>query len=278
VEKITDWSALWDELVAVQRRSARQLARTPEERADPWHERASEFDEMSKRRAAEPDPLKDFVASRLDASTTVLDIGAGTGAWVLRLAPLVASVTALDPSPAMLTILRQNVERAGLRNVRVVAGAWPEAAVEAHDVSLCVHAVYASPNLPRFVKRMMEVTRRTCYLVLRSPPPDGLMAEAARRAWGQPYDSPNFVIAYNVLLHMGLYPNVLFSRQTWPPRSCLRLEEALAEVKRRLALGEEPSEHDEYLEALLRRKLEHREGRYYWPESARSALIYWDVH
>jgi len=75
-----------------------------------------------------------------------------------------------------------------------------------------------------------------------------------------------------------LVGNVLFSRQTWPPRSCLRLEEALAEVKLRLAPGEEPSEHDEYLEALLRRKLEHREGRYYWPESARSALIYWDVH
>jgi SAM-dependent methyltransferase len=277
MEKITNWSALWDELVAVQRHSPRQPLKTPEERADPWHKRASEFDEMSKRRATEPDLLKDFVASRLDASTTVLDIGAGTGAWVLRLAPLVASMTALDPSAAMLAILQQNVEEAGLSNVRVVPGAWPEAEVETHDVSLCAHAVYASPNLPRFVERMMAATRQTCYLIIRAPRPDGLMAAAARRVWGQPYDSPSFIVAYNILLQMGLYPNVLFDAKTWPPWSHLSPEEALSDLKRRLALGEGPSEHDEYLEALLRSNLEQREGRYYWPESACSALIYWDI-
>jgi hypothetical protein len=37
------------------------------------------------------------------------------------------------------------------------------------------------------------------------------------------------------------------------------------------------AEHDEYLDALLRRRLVHRAGRWLWPPEGRSVLVYWDV-
>lgn len=97
------------------------------------------------------------------------------------------------------------------------------------------------------------------------------------RVWGHPYDSPNFQVAYNVLLQMGIYPNVLMENGgLWTPWKNASIEEALAEVKHRLGLG--PSgEHDEFMIDLLRRRLILEDGQYVWPRSVRSALIYWDV-
>jgi hypothetical protein len=62
------------------------------------------------------------------------------------------------------------------------------------------------------------------------------MAKAARRIWGHPYDSPNFHVAYGAMLQMGIYPHVFMgSPDQWDPWTSASLEEAVAEVKRRLA-------------------------------------------
>jgi len=66
---------------------------------------------------------------------------------------------------------------------------------------------------------MAARTRRTCFLLLRAPTIDGVRAEAARHIWGQYLDSPNFTIAYNVLLQAGIYANVLMENTGfWKPR------------------------------------------------------------
>ncbi len=164
----------------------------------------------------------------------------------------------------------------GLTNVDVVQGAWPAAEVPAHDFSLCSHGMYSSPDLPAFVERMEQVTRRTCFLVLRAPSAHGVMAEAARRAWGHPYDSPNFQVAYNVLLQMGIRANVLFEQTgSWDPWTSASLDDALADVKRRLRL--QTTEHDAFLADLLRRRLTEENGRLVWPRDTRSALVYWQA-
>ena len=99
------------------------------------------------------------------------------------------------------------------------------------------------------------------------------------RVWGHPHDSPNFQVGYNALLQMGLFPNVLMEDTgLWDARTNDSMEEALADVKRRLDLWDvEDSEHDAFLEDLLRRRLTLQDGRYVWPPGVRSALVYWDV-
>ncbi len=277
MEQITDWAALWRQLVDAREQTPSKSSAARPARRDRWHRRAAQFDEFSKDQAERPSPIRDFLASRVTASSTVLDIGAGTGRWSVFLAPRVHEVTALEPSPAMFDILRRNVEAASLSNVVTVHGSWPEADVAPQDVSLCAHAVYGSRDLPAFVKRMIQVTRHICYLVLRMPAATGIMAEAATRLWGQPYDSPSFVVGYNVLLQMGLHPNVLIDPNSWKPWANSSLEEALADIKRRLGLGSSPSEHDAYLSDLLGRRLTYQDATYVWPERVHSALVYWDV-
>ncbi len=274
VEKITDWIKLWRQLVEARPHS--HGPSVPGDR-DAWRDRARKYHQRVVERWSQPDSSRDFLLSQVDSDTTVLDIGAGTGSWTLLLARQAGHVTAVDPSPAMLEVLQENVAEAGLQNVSVVQGAWPEAQVEPHDLTLCAHAMYGAADLPRFIETLMAATRRRCCLLMRAPVPGGVMAIAAQRVWGQPHDSPNFVICYNALLQMGLFPNVLMENTgVWGAWTNDSLESAFQEIKGKLGL-EGPSEHDQFLRGLLAERLTYRDGAYVWPPSMRSALVYWDV-
>jgi SAM-dependent methyltransferase len=276
MERITDWNRLWRELVEIKIRSRERKSggKAPE---DLWVHRAREFKEGVKRRWARPDSSREFILSHIDPGSTVLDIGAGTGDWSILLAPRTGHVTAVEPSGSMIQVMRESLAAADITNVSIVQGEWPDVVVERHDYSFCSHAMYASPDLRAFILRMVECTRRTCFLLLRAPSLDSVRAEAASHLWGQPLDSPNFTIAYNVLLQAGIFANVLMENTgLWKSRTSSSLQEALLDMRRFLGL-DDSGEHDEYLLGLLKQRLMWKEGKYVWPPEVRSALVYWDV-
>lgn len=275
MQKTPDWITLWRELAdrsPLPRESGGKIW-TAEN--DPWRKRAQEFESGNRGEFRESDPIQEFVTSQLQPEDTVVDIGAGTGRWARLLARRISKVTAVDPSPSMLEAMRQNIAKEEIKNIEVIEGFWPEVAVESYDVSLCSHAIYASADFPAFINRMVEVTRRTCYLVLRVPNFDGIMSPAFQYVHGLPHDSPNFVVAYNALLQMGIQANVLMG-SGFRPWTNPTLEDAFNRLKQRLFL-EGNTSHDEYLRNLLRDKLILRNGAYVWPDGMRSALVYWDV-
>jgi len=278
MQTYTDWIALWRELVD------KLPWHTPKttvagEAADPWREKARLCVAHVKQRWSQSsDSSRDFVAAQMDGASSVVDIGAGTGAWACLLARHARHVTAVEPSPAMVDVMRENVQAAGLNNVEIVQSKWPDAAVAPHDFSLCSHAMYGQADLPAFIRSMEAVTRRTCFLVMRMPTVDGVMARAARRVLGHPHDSPNGIVAYNAMLQMGLFPSILMENTPlWDPWTSASLEDALAEIKTKLGLGGAPSEHDEFLTDLVRRSLTPQADHYVWPRGVRSALVYWSL-
>jgi SAM-dependent methyltransferase len=278
MEKLTDWSSLWRELVEIKARGRKKDV-SAEPATDVWRARARKFNESIKRRWIKPDSSRTFILSQLDAGSTMLDIGAGTGAWAVFLARRARHVTAVEPSPAMVEIMRENLADEGVTNATIIQGAWPDVAVEPHDFSLCSHAMYGCPDFAVFVERMIACTRRMCFLILRAPTLDGVRVEAAQHIWGHPHDSPNFTIAYNILLQMGICANVLLEDTgLWEPRTSDSLEDALSDLQRHFGLNGN-NEHDEYLMALLRRRLawDASHGEYVWPCELRSALVYWQV-
>jgi SAM-dependent methyltransferase len=276
MEKMTDWNTLWRELVEIKVRSRRNKLNDADP-TDIWAGRAVEFRNGVKQKWVRPDSSRDFILAQIDADSTVLDIGAGTGAWSALFSPRAKHVTAVEPSSAMIGVMRESLAAEQISNVSIVQGSWPDVPVEPHDFSLCSHAMYAYPDLAAFVLRMAACTRRMCFLLLRAPSLDGVRSEAARHIWGQPQDSPNFTIAYNVLLQAGIFANVLMENTgLWKPRTSASLEEALSSMRRFLGL-DESGEHDEYLMELLRRRLTWTGTHYCWPPEVRSALIYWQT-
>ncbi len=78
-------------------------------------------------RKAATDPTEDVALLRdlgMDQSSVLLDLGAGTGAFALAAAPVCRRVVAVDVSPAMLAVIREQVERLGLGNVEAVQGGF----------------------------------------------------------------------------------------------------------------------------------------------------------
>jgi len=174
-------------------------------------------------------------------------------------------------------ILADNLHEEGINNVEISDGIWPDIDMEPHDFTLSSHSVYGCADLPGFVDAMSKATRRTCFMLLRAPDHDGLMARAARLIWGQPNDSPNFQVAYNAMLQMGIFPNVLMEEKgLWPGWTNKNLDGAFGKIRSRFGV-EEGSEHDKQLKVLLKKHLKETNGQVQWPSEVRTALVYWNT-
>ncbi len=145
----------------------------------------------------------------LDSSTSVLEVGAGTGALTLPVARLVKSVTAVEPSPSMLGVLRGKIEKEGVDNISVVNAKWEDAEVEIHDVVIAAGCLYVFYDIDNVLNKMLEKSRKGLILMLGTPLQGQCYGEAARFLHIQaPLLGPNFIHLYNVLWQLGIYANV----------------------------------------------------------------------
>jgi ubiquinone/menaquinone biosynthesis C-methylase UbiE len=87
----------------------------------------------------------------LDATATLVDLGAGTGALALAAAPVCRRVIAVDVSSAMLAALQGEAARRGLRNLEVVQGGFLTYTHRGPPVDF-VYSRHALHQLPDFWK------------------------------------------------------------------------------------------------------------------------------
>ena len=170
----------------------------------------------------------------------VLDIGAGPGNFALPLAARVRQVTALEPAPGMAVILRRRQEARGLRNIRVVQRGWGEVRLEREGWAGAFDLVFASmsPGVdgPEALERMLEASRRFCYLSGWSGGLWGQWGLARRELWPALFreeagNYPNDVLyAFGLLYARGLRPELRFRWQE--SRHDLGREEAEEELGR----------------------------------------------
>jgi SAM-dependent methyltransferase len=256
----TDWLKLWRELV---------LAGPPTSNS----ELAKRYKVHARKRNERPDQLLDFILREIDGETNVLDIGAGSGRWTIPLARAAKAVTAVEPSSSMIDNLNRNIASAKLINIEITQSSWEDAVAEPHDITVCAHAMYASPDLAFFVRKIERYNTRTCYLAIRLPPSDGIIGELSLDIYGRHHDSPNAIIAYNALYSIGIYANMLVESDIyrWKDNT---FEEAFARAKRHLRL-QSSTTYDTLIRDTLTKRLGLSDNCYVWPDGMRSALLWW---
>ena len=137
--------------------------------------------------------------------TTVLDVGAGPGRFSLALAPDVAEVVAVDPSPAMLAILRRRAERRRVTNVVTVEGRWEDVDVYPVDVAFASYVLPIVEGAPRFVAKLDASARRHALLYLGAFSMDGILDPLWRHFHGRPRrPGPTWLDALDVLRETGI--------------------------------------------------------------------------
>ena len=105
--------------------------------------------------AAMPAPLERLLP-HVDGTTSVLDVGAGWGRFAIPLARVARTVTAVEPSAALLTHLRANAGAAGLgeERLRIVAAGWEEAVVRPADMVLCANVLMPLADVAPFLRKL----------------------------------------------------------------------------------------------------------------------------
>ncbi|WP_129644956.1 class I SAM-dependent methyltransferase [Peristeroidobacter agariperforans] len=97
----------------------------------PWLERAQ--------RESEERPQLTVAALEIKPGQTVADLGAGSGYYSFRVAPLVGergSVLAIDVEPRMLRVISERARRDGVKNITTVLGTPSDPNLEPNSVDL----------------------------------------------------------------------------------------------------------------------------------------------
>lgn len=267
-----DWADHWRSLVNG-RDHQRGGRRDDNAQGDAWTERAARFATYSEHLPAD-DPLFLRLQSAARPTDTLLDIGAGAGRYALPLARLVRRVVAVEPSPSMLRQLAARIEAERAENVEVVAAAWPDAAVEPADLTLCAHVVYGVPEIIPFLRRLDASTRRTALIAIRVDQHPGV-ADLARALFGQArVPQPAFLDLYNALASLDIVADVQIV-----PVGGFRFDDhaaARAHFRDRLRVPAD-GELDARLAAILAERLvQEPDGRWRWPGTPpRTAIVSW---
>ncbi len=182
-------------------------------------------------------------------ATTWLDVGAGGGRYALPLALACKSVTAVEPSEGMRTILSEQAREHGIGNLDIREYAWPEGADRVNvDISLNAHVGYDIRPINAFIDGLEQASRDLCVSLLMDRAPSGGFVRLWEKVHGfKRQQLPAMREFVHLLLARGATPEIdLFPRdfRQWDE------DDLLKSARRRLWLVE-GSDKDQNLRRLL---------------------------
>ena len=226
-----------------------------------------------------PDERSDPLLRRLrrvtGASTSVIDVGAGTGRYAIALASQAGQVTAVDPSAAMLAVLERRARELGATNITTVQATWEEAQVEAADVVFSSFVMTLVPDGASFVKTLDAAAREHVLLYLGAYSADAITDPLWRHFHHHPRaPGPSYLDALAVLRELGIEPQVRVA-EIPNRRRFATLDEAVETYRDWLLLPDGDDVRDE-LRGLLAVWLQGRAGALRSPlRSDAAAVLEW---
>ena len=155
------------------------------------------------------DPNLEVIASFIEPSDVVVDVGGGSGRISLPLALRCREVVNVEPSPAMAAAFAANAARAGTTNVHTLRADWPAADPPEGTVALVTHVTYFARDIVPFVEQLERAGRRRVIITVNSPPPPSWNRRLYQLVHGEPEEVvPGHVELANVLWDMGILPEI----------------------------------------------------------------------
>jgi SAM-dependent methyltransferase len=223
------------------------------------------------------DPVLEILRGLARADDAWLDIGAGGGRYALPLALSVREVTAIDPSPAMLDVLRAGMKEHRIRNLRVELGRWPSADREARsvDVALMAHVGYDIEDIGPFLDAAERVARRTCVAVVG----EAAMTTVASLFWAEIHGEPRVPLPalpelVTLLMARGRMPGVALA-----PRSLATFptfDDLLSMARRQLWVRPGSARERRLAELVRQRAVEGEAGWTLETRPARIGVVAWE--
>lgn len=210
----------------------------------------------------------------LTSSTSVLDIGAGTGAFTLPFAAVCKSVTALDMCQGALDVLQTRCREKNLANVEAVAGMWETFPLE-NKYDLTFASMCSAICDKQEIINMESITVEHCCLltIARGSHSKHRMGLRKRLLDAPPVGlSSDVIYIYNMLYAMGRFPDIKYYRECQHSR--MTVEEAYDIYRIYFKIF---GLSGEKTDSTIHRYLEENavDGFLYDETQMNSALLYW---
>lgn len=187
-----------------------------------WNKMAADFAERisTRNREAEREKIIEQLVARdiLRPGVSVLDIGAGPGAWSLPLAGVAGHVTALEPSDGMADILQDRITDQNIGNITIDRRTWQSVDLDADGWRGRFDLVFASmtPGIdgPESIHKMIAASRDACYLSAFAGPK---WQDQYDELWQTFFNEPlgkhpgDIIYPLNLVYAMGFRPSLEFS-------------------------------------------------------------------
>jgi SAM-dependent methyltransferase len=167
------------------------------------------------------------LATLINPASRVLDIGAGPGTIALSLAKKAAHVTAVEPSPGMAALFREQIDMENADNIRLIEKRWEDADADI-DLQPPYDLCFASFSLGMLdlresIMKMIDVTAKNIVLYWHAglqPFDEDAAALSPLLSSKKHYPVPGSDLIFNLLYSMRIYPDIKVIRdsapQVWP--------------------------------------------------------------
>ena len=214
---------------------------------------------------------KQISKMELASEDTVLDIGSGPGRLAIPIAKRVKSVTAIDPSRAMLGYLQENMEKGYVKNITCINKRWEgiELGVDImpHDVVIASGSL-GMLDIQEALAKLDAATRRYVYLFTSAG--KGMDKGLWKAIYGET-PSADYIFICNILHGMEIYANVEISDSEFEQRY-KSLDEAVNEWK---DMYDMPSEKERVLREYLSKMLVEDDGKLCLKRKSKIAMVWW---
>jgi SAM-dependent methyltransferase len=196
------------------------------------------------------DPILNELFEDVDASTTVLDVGGGTGRYAIPLASRAKHVTVVEPSNGSIEVLESIAAERGITNITSIQSDWDTAEVEQADIVLCSVVLHHVPDAGPFIVKLGQKAIGRVMIAELVEFPGIIEMPFWERVYGNaPTPLPGLPELLNVLWEMGIYPDV----EMFPPKTVVLDDDRVAtadQLRRRLSI-EAGSMEAERLESAM---------------------------
>lgn len=240
-----------------------------------WNEKKARWYSRAIKESDFPEKVLRVMRPYLKGCQTALDIGAGCGALTLPLSRELKRITALEPSPGMVRVLKEEAERQGLKNIYVVPGHLGEVSIEPHDLVLIAHVPGLWEDPMKTIEKLESLARRWVFTVHGVGPDQDrfFFKELYPLILGKEFSGKaDYLSTYNALHRAGIYAHISIIEYDLD-QPFESLHEAVEFWKEYLHL--ETDNYDSFLGSFLEGRLLKKAGRLIHPIHRRNAVIYW---
>lgn len=243
-----------------------------------WSEKKARWYNEALKYSDYPERIMEVVLPLIKGCHSALDIGAGCGALTIPLAKKLKKITALEPSQAMMGVLKEEAGKQGLRNIECIEAEWPHLPGRSrwYDIVISANVPGSLMDSEGFIRGVERLAKRYVFFIQGVDPHKDkfFYKELYPIIFKKEYPPrDDYLGTYSLLHSLRIYANVAIVEYNFDQRF-RDLDGVVDFWKEHMSL--KTSEFDETLREFLKGKLERFRKGYVLRIYKKSAVMWWE--